>query len=80
VTPALHEVVSILLFKDNPYKVRIEEIGWMKYSVSHLWKKPNEPKAIIAPLDIAKIIAVYGDYEGNQVLIDDLFDTIIKTW
>lgn len=27
VTPALHESINQFLFKDNPYKVRIEELG-----------------------------------------------------
>lgn len=80
VTPKLHEDIVKHLFWDNQYKVRMEEIAWMKYTVSNSWADNNSYKSIIAPLDITRIVAVYGEYEWEQITIEDLFLNNIETW
>ena len=80
VSPALHTNINSKLFSDNKWKVRIEELSWFRYSVSHLWNDPDVPQYALSPLDIGKIVAVYTDYEGNQITINDLFNNIHKEW
>jgi len=52
----------------------------MKYFVSYHWENKDTPKAIVSVLDIGKIVAVYQDFEGNPVTIEDLFDSKYKEW
>ena len=81
VSPSLNESIQECILKNNNnFKARIEEIAWMKYQVSTLWKDKDKMQAIESPIDIAKIVAVYWDYEWNQITIDDLFNSKIKTW
>lgn len=76
----MHEAIEKYLFNDNKYKVRLEELSGMKYMVSGQFKDQEKPRAIISIMDIGKIVAVYTDYEGNSVMIEDLFDIKQYEW
>ena len=52
----------------------------MKYTFSPLFKDKDTPKMILCPIDVAKIVAVYTDYEGNNIMIEDLFNSKHIEW
>jgi Skp family chaperone for outer membrane proteins len=52
----------------------------MRYTISHHWDDPTIPQALLAPIDIAKIVAVYKDYNDEQVTIDSLFNSKKTEW
>ena len=50
----------------------------MQYTTTKQFKNCDTPILYLAPIDITRVLAVYTDYEGNMIYIDDLFkDTSI---
>lgn len=52
VNDAAHKCITEYLFKDNKYKVRLEEIAGIKYTYSPMWKDQATPQVLLSPLDI----------------------------
>lgn len=80
VNPPMNKLIEQTLLQTNDYKVRLEEIAGMKYFISHHWDDKETPKAIVSVLDIGRVVAVYQDFEGNPITIEDLFDSKHKEW
>lgn len=77
---AAHKLIQETLFKDNPYKVRIEEIAGLQYTATSQFRDNETPQVYLSPIDVARAISVYTDYEGNAVMIEDLFNVYKKEW
>lgn len=77
---AAHKLIQQTLFADNPYKVRIEEIAGMQYTATSQFRDNETPQVYLSPIDVARAISVYTDYEGNAVMIEDLFNVYKKEW
>lgn len=77
---AAHRLIQQTLFADNPYKVRIEEIAGLQYTATSQFRDNETPQVYLSPIDVARAISVYTDYEGNAVMIEDLFNVYKKEW
>ena len=77
---AAHRLIQQTLFADNPYKVRIEEIAGLQYTATSQFRDNETPIVFLAPIDVARAVSVYTDYEGNAVMIEDLFNVYKKEW
>ena len=80
VNPAAHKAIQQTLLTNNTYKVRIEEIAWLHYTVTSQFRDNDTPQVYLSPIDVARAISVYTDYEGNAVMIEDLFTVYKKEW
>jgi len=75
-----HKLIQETLFNNNPYKVRIEEIAGLQYTATSQFRDNETPQVYLSPIDVARAISVYTDYEGNAVMIEDLFNAYKKEW
>lgn len=75
-----HKIFEEVLLQNTDIKCKIDEIAGMKYTVTNQFKNQTDPVAIVCPIDLARVLSVYTDYEGNAVMMEDLFNSNITTW
>ena len=76
----MNKAITDYLFTDNKYKATLQELSGLTVVVSSLIKNQETPKAFISVLDLNKIAVVNGNFNDEEVYLDDLFNMITNEW